>query len=61
MTLSTGKQIFTIHFLPNILRSEGNHIMKFVYLVKLYTKYAEKLLQDPFLKIKIDHISGSIF
>ena len=29
MTSKTGKQIITIHILPNISRSKGNKIMKF--------------------------------
>ena len=56
--------------LPNVSRSEGNQAIKFakliecitrnVFLEKSSAKYAEKLVPGPFLKIKIDHISGSI-
>ena len=34
MTSSTGKQMTTIHILPNILRSKGNHTMKFGQLTE---------------------------
>ena len=44
-----GQQIITVHILPNISRSEGNHVIKFGQLIeynmrtsfleKSYTKY----------------------
>ena len=33
MTSQTGKQISTIHVLPNISRSKGNQAMKFGQLI----------------------------
>ena len=33
MTSQTGKQIITIHILPNISRSKGNQTMKFGHLI----------------------------
>ena len=33
MTSQTGKQIITIHVLPNIPRSKGNQAMKFGQLI----------------------------
>ena len=34
MTSQTGKQVFTIHILPSILRSEGNQTITFRWLIK---------------------------
>ena len=34
MTLETGKQIITIHVLPNISRSKDNEAMKFCQLIE---------------------------
>ena len=34
MTLQTGKQIFTIHILLNISRSEGNQTIEFGQLIE---------------------------
>ena len=34
MTLQTGQQILTIHVLPNVSRSKGNQVLKFVKLMK---------------------------
>ena len=34
MMSHTGKQVITIHILPNILRSKGNQAMKFCQLKK---------------------------
>ena len=58
MTLSTGKQIITIHILPNISRSKGKHTMKFSqlieynmrnnYLDKSYKECGEKTSSRPF-------------
>ena len=51
-------------------RSKGNQAMKFgqlkecnmrnISVEKSYTKCAGELFPDPYLKIKIEHISGSI-
>ena len=38
MTSSVGKQIITIHILPNISRSKGNQTMKFGQLVEYKVK-----------------------
>ena len=34
MTSQTGKQIITIHILPNISRKKGNQTMKFSQLIE---------------------------
>ena len=61
-------QIIRIHILPNISISKDHQAMKFcqltecsminIFLQKPDTKIVEKLIPDPFLKIKILHISG---
>ena len=66
MTSKPGLKIIAIHVLTNILRSKGNQEMEFgklreynsrnIFLEKSYTK----IFPDPFLKIKTDHIYGSI-
>ena len=59
------------NILPNISRVKGNPTMKFdqlieynmrnIFLEKLYTKYGGETIPNYiFLKIKIEHISGSI-
>ena len=60
MMPQTGKQIITIHILPNISRSKGNQAMEFyqlieynitnIFLEKAYTKCGGKLVQHSFLK-----------
>ena len=70
MTLETGQQIITIHILFNISSSQYNQAMKIGQLIeynirnifiKNYTQnMVEKLVPDPFIKIKIELISGSI-
>ena len=72
MMSQPGKQTIAICVLPNSSRSKDNQTMKFGQLIKYnmrklfffwknYTQnMVEKLCQDPFLKIKIEHISGSI-
>ena len=60
MTSQTGKQIITIHILPNISRSKGNQTMELgqliennmvnIFLEKSYTKCGEKLVPDSFIK-----------
>ena len=34
--------------------------MRNIFIEKLYTKWGEKRVPDPFLKIKTEHISGLI-
>ena len=58
MTLQTGQHIIIIHTLPNIPRSEGNHIVKFghlteyntsnIFLEKSYTKCIGEASPRPF-------------
>ena len=60
---SQSEKLITIHILLNISRSKGNQAMKFVQLIehnmsnvfsKNYTQVmVEKLVSDPFLKVKI--------
>ena len=69
MTLETGKQIITIHMLHNISTGKGNQTVKFgqlikynmgnIFLKKHTQNMVEKLVLDRFLKIKIEHTSGS--
>ena len=70
MTSKPGQQAIGIHILPNISRSKGNQAMKFGQLIEYNMRnifvenhtqnVLEKLFPDPYLKIKIEHISGSI-
>ena len=70
MTLQPGKQTIAIHILPNISASKGNQTMKFgllieygmsnIFLGKSYSKHGGGTIPRPFLKNKIEHISGSI-
>ena len=56
MASQTGKQIITIHILPNIARSKGSQTMKFRQLtesniLKKHTQsVVEKLVTNPFIK-----------
>ena len=60
MTSQTGKQIITIHVLPNISRSKGNQAMKFgqlidakweIFSLKNHTQnLMKKLVPDLFIK-----------
>ena len=60
MTIQTGKQIITIHILPNISRSRVNQAMKFgrfieyntrnIFLEKSYTKCGGETSSRPFSK-----------
>ena len=60
MTSQTEQQITTMYVVPSISRSQGNHTAKFgqliehnmrnIFLEKLYTKYVEKLVPNPFTK-----------
>ena len=69
MTSRPLKKTIAIHMLFNISRSTSNQGMKFrrlieynmrnIFLEKSY-KMVEKLFPDPFLKIKTEHIYGSI-
>ena len=62
MTSSVGKQITKIHILCNISRSKDVQTMKLgirsIFLKNHTQNVVEKLVPDPFLKIKIDDISG---
>ena len=68
MTSQPQKKIIAIPILPNISRSKGNQAMKFGQLIeykmrnicleKSYTKCGGETFPDPFLKIKIEHISA---
>ena len=59
-TSQTGKQIITIHILPNISISKGNQAMKFdqitecnminTFIGKSYTKYGEEATPRPSYK-----------
>ena len=70
MTSQPGKQTIAIHIFPNISRSKGNQTIKFgqsieynmrnIFLKNYARNMVEKLLQDPFVKIKIVHVSRSI-
>ena len=70
MTSQTGNQTIGIHILPNILKIRSKWSMKFCQLIEynietFFSKHhaqnvVEKLFPDPFLKIKIENISGSI-
>ena len=72
MTSQPGQQTIAIHIFTNISRSKGNQAMKFGQLIeynmrnsfleKSYTKCGRETIPNPFSnKIKIEHISGSIF
>ena len=57
MTSYSGKQMISIHILPNVSRSKENQKMKFVQFIEydmrnvFHTQNAvETLLPDPFLK-----------
>ena len=52
-----GKQIIAIKILPNMSRSKGIQTIKFVQLVKYNMK---KIFLENFLKIRYEHMSGSI-
>ena len=64
------KQTFAMHILPNISRHKDNQAIKFdqlieynmrnIFLEKHTQNVVEELFPDPLLKIKIEHISGSI-
>ena len=60
MTSQTGKQVITIHILPNISGNKGNHTLKFgqlvgykitnIFLKTSYTKCGGKGNLRPFYK-----------
>ena len=70
MTSQPGKQTIAIHTFPNISRSKGSQTIKFgqsieynmrnIFLKNYARNMVEKLLQDPFVKIKIVPVSRSI-
>ena len=70
MTSQPGPQTIGIHILHNISRRKGNQAVKFgqlieykmgPFLLKNHTQNVLQILfQDPYLKIKIEDISGSI-
>ena len=70
MMSQPGKQRIAIHILPNISRSKDNQAIKFGQLIEYNMKnillknhtqnMLERLFSDSYLKIKIEHISGSI-
>ena len=62
MTSQTVQQIITIRILSNILRGKGNQTIKFSQLIEYKMRNiffenfsqnrVEKLVRDPFIKIK---------
>ena len=68
MTSHSGKKTIAIHILPNISISKGNQTIKVGQLLEynirntfLENHTQNAVFSDPFLKIKIERISGSIF
>ena len=59
MTLQTGKQIYTIHILPNISRSQGNQTMEFGQLIEY--KVFKVFLQKSCRKKSRGASSGLLF
>ena len=65
-----GKKTITIHILRNISKRKRNQTIKFgqlieynmrnIILEKSYKKCGGEILPYRFLKIKVQHISGSI-
>ena len=56
MKFSSGKQIITIHILPNISRNKENQTMKFgnleynmrsIFLEKMWQNVMKKLVPEP--------------
>ena len=70
ITSQSGQQTDEKHMLSNISRNKGSQTMKFgqliayniiTFFLKNHTQsVVEKLFPDPFRKIQIEHISGSI-
>ena len=71
MTSQTGKQIITIHILPNISRNKDKQRMKFGQLIEYnsrnsflensYTKFGGETVPRAFsTKPRFEHISGSM-
>ena len=72
MTSQAGKQTIAMHILANVLRSKGNQTLKFgqlieynmrnIFLENLYAKCnRETILRPARKKVKIEHISGSMW
>ena len=71
MTSQIANQTIAIHILPNTSRLKGNQIINFDQLIeykmrniflKSHTEnLVEQLLQDSYIKIKIEHVSGPTF
>ena len=71
ITSQPGKQTITIHILPNISRSKGNHVMKFGQAIEYYKRntflqkpcrnVAERLVPDIFFVFKeaLDEVKAS--
>ena len=66
MTSQTGQQIIAIHILSSISRSNRNQKMNVGQLIEdnmknifLEQNVVEKLVPDPFIKIKTEHLSRS--
>ena len=50
MTSQSGKQTVTLHRLPNISRSKGNHTIKFGQLIECNMRKISLENSDPFVK-----------
>ena len=71
MTSQIANQTIAIHIFPNTSRLKGNQIINFDQLIeykmrniflKSHTEnLVEQLLQDSYIKIKIEHVSGPTF
>ena len=63
MTSQTGILTITVRILSNFSWSESSQTMKFILFIeyKMRKIFLRKLVLIPFIKIKIDHIAGSIF
>ena len=70
ITSQPSKDTVAVHIWPNISRSKGNltriiyqlikYNLRSIFLKNHSQNLVEKLFQDPFLKTKIEHISGTI-
>ena len=45
MTSHTGKQVITIHILPNISKSKGNHVISHLIACKVKKYFSSKIMQ----------------
>ena len=61
MPSQVGQQIITKHMRSNILRGKGNQTIKIeIFFLKNHTQNVmERLVSEPFKKLKTDHIFGS--